>query len=253
MTTFGRSDDLKSARFEGVNLRGARFVGSDLSGIVMRGVDVNGADVDSPWLLEGGATFFINGIDVAPLVEAELNRRFPGRGNRLATDPAGLRVAWESLQSAWASVLDRAAAMPTGTVDRSVDGEWSFAQTLRHLVFATDVWLRSTVMQLDQPYHPLGLTYSSAAAHGFDMSVFATTEPSYDEVVEARAGRVVMVRDFLADVTNDGLDERRTDPWAPEHQLTVRSCLHVILGEEWDHLRYAQRDLDTIGAGLAAG
>ena len=33
------------------------------------------------------------------------------------------------------------AAMPRETVDVSVDGEWSFAQTLRHLVFATDVWL----------------------------------------------------------------------------------------------------------------
>lgn len=253
MTTFGRSDDLKGAQFRGVNLRGARFVGSDLCGIVMRGVDVNGADVDSPWLLEGGARFFINGVDVAPFVEAELNRRFPGRGDRLAGDPAGLQAAWGSLQSAWAPVMDRAAAMSAGTVDTSVDGEWSFAQTLRHLVFATDVWLRSTILQVKQPYHPLGQTYASAGDEGFDMSVFATTDPSYDDVLAARADRVAMVRDFLAAVTDDELDESRTDPWAPEHQITVRSCLHVILGEEWDHLRYAQRDLDTIEAAPAAG
>ncbi|WP_372430404.1 hypothetical protein [Janibacter melonis] len=46
--------------------------------------------------------------------------------------------------------------MPAGTVDASVDDEWSFAQTLRHLVMATDTWLGRAVLGLDQPYHPLG-------------------------------------------------------------------------------------------------
>ena len=253
MTTFGRSDDLEGARFEGVNLRGARFVACDLSGIVMRGVDVAGADIDSPWLLEAGGTFIVDGIDVVPYVEAELNRRFPGRSERLATDPEGLQAAWESLQRAWAGVLDRVAAMPAGTVDASVAGEWSLAQTLRHLIFATDVWLCRTVLQVDQPYHPLGLVHSSAESEGVDMSVFTTTAPSYAEVLDARADRVAVMRDFLAVVTPDELDDTRANPWAPDHQDTVRSCLHVVLGEEWDHLRYAQRDLDTIEAGPAAG
>ena len=30
--------------------------------------------------------------------------------------------------------------------------------------------------------------------------------------------------------------------------LDVRACLHVILKEEWEHLRYASRDLDAIEA-----
>ncbi len=253
MATFDRSDNLKDARFRGVNLRGARFVACDLNDIVMRGVEVANAEVDSPWLFEGGATFVVNGVDVMPFVDAELNARFPGRELREARDPDGLRAAWSALERAWATAIDRVRSMPAGTVDVAVGEEWSFAQTLRHLVFATDVWLRSTALQLDDPYHPLGQTYSSAAAEGFDTSVFTTTEPSYDEVLEARAGRVTMVRDFLATVTPEVLDEPRTDPWAPEHQLSVRSCLHVILGEEWEHLRYALRDLDAIEARSAAG
>ena len=32
----------------------------------------------------------------------------------------------------------------------------------------------------------------------------------------------------------------------PDHQETTRSCLHVILEEEWEHHRYAVRDLDAI-------
>ena len=37
-----------------------------------------------------------------------------------------------------AGTVARAAALPAGAVDEPVGGEWSFAQTLRHLVLATD-------------------------------------------------------------------------------------------------------------------
>lgn len=66
--------------------------------VVMRGVTVDGADIDAPWLLDGDGSLLVNGVDVAPLVEAELNRRFPGRANRRAGDPGGLREAWAALE-----------------------------------------------------------------------------------------------------------------------------------------------------------
>ena len=80
------------------------------------------------------------------------------------------------------------------------------------------------------------------------MSVFTAVTPSYAEVLEARAGRVAMVRDFLATVTPTDLAVARENPWGPEHPVTVLSCLHVILEEEWEHHRYAVRDLDAIEA-----
>ena len=138
--------------------------------------------------------------------------------------------------------------MPEGSVDINVDGEWSFAQTLRHLVLATDLWLGKSVIGLAEPFHPLGLTNAEAEEEGFDMSVFATEAPSYAEVLAARAGRVALVREFLATVTEADLDVVRANPWAPEHPETTRSCLHTILEEEWEHLRYALRDLDAIEA-----
>ncbi|BCB89210.1 pentapeptide repeat-containing protein [Phytohabitans suffuscus] len=66
----------QGAEFVGADLRGARFVGTDLPGVVMRSVDVQGADIDSPWLFDGGF-LRVNGVDVIPYVEATLNRRFP--------------------------------------------------------------------------------------------------------------------------------------------------------------------------------
>jgi hypothetical protein len=248
MATFTGSDDLRGAEFVDADLRGARFCRADLSGVVMRGVEVREADIDAPWLSDRGNFFRVNGVDVIPLVEAELNRRFPGRAERRATDPDGLRAAWAALERTWAVTLERAAAMPAGTVDVSVQGEWSFAQTLRHLVMATDTWLRRAILGIEAPFHPIGQPNIEYQTDGNDMSVFAAAAPSYADVLEARAGRVALVRDFLATVTSDDLAATRKNPWAPEYPETVLSCLHVILREEWEHHRYAVRDLDAIDA-----
>ncbi len=142
--------------------------------------------------------------------------------------------------------------MPPGTVDISVAGEWSFAQTLRHLILATDIWLRKAVLGEDQRFHPIEVTGPEAAEDGLDLSVFTTESPPYAQVLEVRAEHQAAVRDFLATVSPEELAMPRANPWAPEHPETTLSCLHVILREEWEHLRYAVRDLDTL-AGRSTG
>ncbi|GAA2152633.1 MULTISPECIES: DinB family protein [Glycomyces] len=265
MPRFTGADDLRGAEFVRADLRGARFVAADLSGVVMRGVEIPGADIDSPWLFDGEA-LHVNGVDVVPFVEAELNRRFPGRAERRATDPDGLRSAWAAIERTWEATLERVAGMPPGAVDVSVGGEWSFAKTLRHLVFATDMWLGRAILQAEQPFHPIGpldnpfdsvpdsvpdSAPSSAPAgdterDGPDQSAASAAAPSYDEVLEVRAGRIAMVRDFLATVTPELLASPRPNPHDAEHQETVLSCLHTILDEEWEHHRYAVRDLEAV-------
>lgn len=252
------SEDLQGSTFTKVRLRGARFTDVDLcaarirsanlSEVVMRAVEVDRAEIDAPWLYDG--SLVINGVDVVPFVESELARRFPGRSRRRATDPDGLRAAWSAVENAWAAVTERAAAMPDGAVDISVAEEWSFAQTLRHLVLATDMWLGKAVLRREQPFHPLALI-DTGSAEEFDSRVFATETPTFHEVLRARADRVAMVRDFLADVTADELAAERPNPHAPEYPETVLSCLHTILEEEWEHQRYAVRDLDRIAADQA--
>lgn len=242
------ADDTQPSTFTDADLRGARFNRVDLSGAVMRGVDVAGMDIDSPWICDGESALLVNGVDVAPLVDAELDRRFPGRAQRRAADPDGLRAAWAAVESTWAETLARVSVMPPPAVEESVDGEWSFAQTLRHLVMATDVWLGQTILRREHPCHPLGQPFAEYELDGYDMSIFDTRHPSFEEVLEVRAGRVSMVRDYIAAVTPELLDGARAHPWAPDHEVTVRSCLHTILREEWEHHRFAVRDLATIAA-----
>jgi hypothetical protein len=247
------AEDLHGVTLVDRDLSGARFVRCDLSGVVMRGVDVQGTDIDAPWLSEDGGSLLVNGVEVAPLVEAELNRRFPGRDRRRAADPDGLRAAWGALERTWEATLRRVTTMPPSVVDASVAGEWSLAQTLRHLVMATDTWLGRAVLRLEEPYHPLGQPNAEYAMDGHDLSVFSATEPTYAEVLQVRAGRVAMVRDLLARVTPEELRAPRRNPWAPEHEESVLSCVHVILQEEWEHHRYALRDLDVLESGSGSG
>jgi uncharacterized damage-inducible protein DinB len=216
---------------------GARFVRCDFSNAVIRGSRASGMEIDDHDLPE--LPFFVNGVDVVPYVESELDRRFPGRALRSATTPAGLREAWAAAEAAWAEVLPRA----VGYQDVSVDGEWSFAQTLRHLVLATNAWLHRAILGQQAPFHPIGQPFAEYEPEGGDTSGFREPE-SYDEVLAVRAEHQAMVRDYLAAVTDEVLTETRSNPWAPDYEMTVLACLQVILNEEWAHLRYAVRDLE---------
>ena len=239
-------ETLNGRTFKSRTLRESRFIGCDLGGVVVRGCDVAGMEIDSPWLMEAGSRLLVNGVDVVPLVDAELNRRFPGRDLRRAADPESLRDAWAAVAKAWEATIARAVAMPPGTVEVSVDHEWSVAQTLRHLVMATDTWLGRAVLEQDQPYHPAGLPNDDGDSEAYDESVFAATSPLFVDVLEARADRQAMVRNFLAAVTPEELLAPRKNPHASEHHETVLSCLRTILEEEWEHHRYAVRDLDIL-------
>jgi hypothetical protein len=234
-------DEVKT--FVDRDLKGALFNRSTLVGAVMRGVDVDGLDIDAPRLGEG--TLFVNGVNVVSFVESTLNERFPGRDLKEAKDPDGLRTAWAAVERAWSAAVDRVRSMPEGSADVSIDDEYSFAQTLRHLVFATDTWLGRGIQRGSQPPHPLGLAYAEYEADGYDMSIFAKKLPSFAEVLEVRTQRQAMVRDFIATATPELLAEPRTTPWS-KREAPVLHCLHVIIHEEWEHLRFALRDLDTL-------
>ena len=211
----------------------------DLNGVTMRSVDVNGLDIDGHDLLFG--SLFVNGIDVVPLVDAELNRQFPGRELQKAQTPGGLRDGWGAVRAAWARTVTDT---PPEMVDAHVDDEWSLAQTLRHLVLATDAWLRGGIMGIEQPFHEIGQIFSGAAEMGFDLSIFRTDVPTFDEILAVRAERQGLVTDFLATATPALLAEERDNPWGGgDWHPTVGDCVRVILEEEWAHLRYIRRDL----------
>ncbi|GAA4365955.1 DinB family protein [Nocardioides caricicola] len=241
MTTYSGTDEFEGGSFLRASFKGATFRYSDLSGVTMRSVDVGGLDIDSHDLAFG--TLLVNGVDVVPLVEAELNRQFPGRELQNAETPDGLREGWLAVQAAWQTTV---AGTPPELVDAHVEDEWSLAQTLRHLVLATDAWLRGAIQGVEQPFHEIGQIFTGAERMGFDMSIFRTDEPTYDEILAVRAERQQLVTDFLAAATPELLAEERGNPWGgpdDDWHPTVGDCVRVILEEEWAHLRYIRRDL----------
>ena len=235
--------DLPGAEIVGADLQGAWLREVDLRGAHIRGANLTGAEIDGQ--IDG---LTIHGIEVAPLVEAELDRRHPERAALRAVDADSFRSGWASLEAMWAPTIERVAALPAETAEASVDGEWSFAQTLRHLVFAIDVWLGDAVAHREQPYHRYGEPFSGWREKASAVGIELGAHPPYQEVLELRAERVAMVRDYLASATDDQLDEGGRQPFFVSHPFTVRQCLRIIFNEEWHHHRYAVRDLDAIAA-----
>jgi DinB superfamily/Pentapeptide repeats (8 copies) len=255
MTTFS-GQDLSGSRFDRVDLTGAEFRASDLSGarfreselkhVVMRGVEVHDVDIDGD--VDG---LRVNGVDVGPLVEAELDRRDPDRVRMRPEDAAGFRAAWDLVERLWEGTVERARGLDPALLHESVDEEWSFVQTLRHLCFATDSWIRRAVLGDPAPWHPLGLPWDGGAdLPGVPRDTGA--RPSLEEVLAVRHDRMATVRRLVDDLTDEALDVP-TEPvdapgWPPPESFTVRRCLRVVLNEEWHHRLFAERDLDVLTA-----
>jgi hypothetical protein len=75
-----------------------------------------------------------------------LDRRDPDRAKIRPTQPGGFREAWGIVERRWDNTVERARGLDPRLLHQSVDGEWSFIETLRHLVFATDAWVRRATL-----------------------------------------------------------------------------------------------------------
>jgi hypothetical protein len=131
----------------------------------------------------------------------------------------------------------------------SVDDEWSFAETLRHLVFATDCWVRRAILGDPSPWHPLSLPWDEMAdTPGVPRDRQA--RPSLDEVLAIRRDRMDGVRKLIDGLTDASLEEHTTPVegpgWPPPESFPVSECLLIVLNEEWYHRQFAERDLDVL-------
>lgn len=240
--------DLTGSRFHRVDLTGARFEQVDLTGVRMR--DVLLRDVDIGGDVEG---LRINGVDVGPLIEAELDRLHPERVKLRPTDADGFREAWSVIEGLWAATVARARAFDEGLLHERVEGEWSFVETLRHLVFATDAWIRRALLGDPAPWHPLDLPWDQMPdIPGIPRD--REVRPALEDVLALRADRMAGVRSVVADLTDERLVESTTPAvgagWPPAGRtFPVHEVLLVVINEEWWHRRFAERDLDKLDAG----
>jgi hypothetical protein len=233
--------------FEG-DLAGAVFWGADLSGARFRDVNLTDAKISHAWLVNVEIdalidTVVINGVDVTAYVN-ERDPWYPLRAMLRPSDPEGMRAAWAALEEVWATTIIRALALPEDTLHRSVNGEWSFVQTLRHLVLAMDKWF--TVPILGGTFHPIGLPNTGSVDFpwpGLDYDL----KPSASEALAVRADRATRFGDHLASLATPDLTrlvdvlENGTTP--------LQECIYTVFEEEFWHNRYAQRDLALLEAG----
>jgi DinB superfamily/Pentapeptide repeats (8 copies) len=249
------------------SFRGASFTGADFTGASFRDCDLRQVKIADSWLTDVRVSglignLIVNDVDVTAFVESELDRRHPERVQvrdlRTADD---YRAMWDTIDRLWAGTVARAERLPEPALAVRVDGEWSFIETLRHLVFATDKWAGRAILDESTPYHPLGLPNTGyppadAAALGIELDA----HPSLAAVMEVRGTRMTLVRGVVDGLTDDASLERACIRLPapgfqgyPEETYSVGRCLRVIMREECEHRRYAVRDLAALEADAPHG
>jgi len=230
--------DFTAAEFRECTLDGARLIG-----VVMQDAEIDGLVTN----------LVVNGVEVTAYVEAELDRRYPVRLLIRSDSPADLLEGSRQLQVDWSATTDHLRTSP-GMEHRTVNGEWSALQTLRHLVFVHDSWFRRCVLGSTDLFTPIGLATDyvpDREEQGLDL----TADPSLDEVAAVRAEQAAELDEWLKTVTPAQLAATAPIPegdgWPP-YALgrSTRQCLGTVLNEEWAHHGFCVRDLDLVEAGM---
>ena len=218
MTDF-TEQDLAGSTFRRVNLSGAEFHEAHMTEMDVREVDLSRTRVRSAYFdgvrmtgveipdmeISGEVLrLVVNGVDVVPLVEAELNRRMPERALMAPTDVAGFREAFAVLDRLWGETMRHARSVSAEQLHEQVDGEWSFIETLRHLGFAHACWVGGVVLADPSPWHPLDLPWDEAPAHE-GVPWERRVRPELHEVMALRRERRATVAEVLDGLTDAGL------------------------------------------------
>jgi hypothetical protein len=166
----------------------------------------------------------------------ELDSRHPERKELRPTDVSGLRRAFAVLEQMWEPTIERARGLPAAKVHERVDGEYSFVETLRHLLFAWDSWITRMVLRVPNGYHPWGVAPEALADAVVEL----------DRVLEVRAESFARVGNYLSSASDADLQTIVSPPdpsgW-PQTNHPVIYCFRVVLHDEWWHHQYALRDL----------
>jgi hypothetical protein len=218
--------------FWGADLTGARFRDVNLTGVTITHALLANVNIDA--FVD---RFVINGVDVTAYVN-EHDPWYPLRAMLRPSTPDQMRATWTALEAEWAKTVDRALALPEDRLHESVDGEWSFVQTLRHLVFAMDKWFTAPI--LGQGFHPIGLPNSGSVDFPWPGLDYDLT-PSVAEVLTVREERAKRFGGHLASITAE--DFTRPIEVLENGTCPLQECLFTVFEEEFWHNRYALRDL----------
>lgn len=136
-------NDVMAADGGAGGFRGASFMSQDFTGATFRDCDLRRVKITDSWLVDVSlsglvGSLVVNDVDVTAYVDGELDKRHPERVQLRAMRTAGdYRAMWDTIENLWSQAVARAGRLPGPALHQRVDGEWSFAETLRHLVLAT--------------------------------------------------------------------------------------------------------------------
>jgi hypothetical protein len=107
---------------------GRRLDDVDFSYVRLHSPNFEGVKITDGWLANADISAFIgglriNGVMIAPLVTAELDRMFPERILLRAGDPKGLAEAWTLIERVWADTVSRARELPAALLSERVTAQ----------------------------------------------------------------------------------------------------------------------------------
>lgn len=245
---YAKTEAFRGATFSQVDLTGAKFRDCDLSGVRIASSQIDDLRITG---FDGRAgKVVVDDVEVTDFVNAELDRRYPERVQLRAIATADdYRARWQLLDRLWTETTARARQLPESARQERVDDEWSFVETLRHLIFAIDTWVGRMILNEQEPFHRLGLPPTDCSVEeAAGLGIEPTATPSFDETVAEYSKRAQRVGELVADVTDDQLAEIRTAEVAAwgEESHSVAECLRVVLNEHCEHRRFAVRDMAAI-------
>lgn len=221
--------------------------GEDLRGAVIRDCDLTGARVTHSMVadVEIDAVvrrLVVNGVDVTDYVN-ERDEWFPIRSRLFPTTRDDLVAGLAALEDAWDATIADARTRPEAALHEKVGGEFSFVETLRHVVFAADKWFTAPVLR--EPFDPMGLPNTGSLDFPWP-GLDGDRVPSLDDALAARADRMAGVRAYVDDLGDPLELDREVEILENGPGHTVRDCIGVVMEESFWHLRYARRDLATL-------
>jgi len=228
--------DLSESVFWGVKMHNALFRDADFSGATFFNTGWQNVSIEG--VIDG---LVVNGVDITDYVNAN-DRWYPLR-NQLSPHTAdGMRSTWSALCAEWDLVLGHVNSLHSHVATTSVNGEWSLRDTLRHLLFAMDKWFTGPILGAER-FSPIALP--NTGSQGLEWpGINRDADPSLLEVLAARTISIQAFTEYLASLELSALPE--LTEISENGSVPTVMCFHVVFEEEFEHLRYALRDLAFI-------
>jgi hypothetical protein len=199
------NQDLSGAVFHNVNLSKAKFKDVNLESATIRNANLHNFYIEDAYIQ--GMTVF--GFDVYQLISDEMDRRDPERMCLRVSDPYDpecIRAVYahlEEVRRGFYATLR--AADPQRLIARPAPEEWSALETVRHLLYAEDLFLNRRILGNSEPWCPLGLLPDFLVSDPAYVGVGSQPSSDLEEILAAWTALHARLQAFVAGVTVEQL------------------------------------------------